>query len=141
MPEPGLGVRVKAARRNSYFTQWAAQFFVGAELTRRGYVVSYPLGNAPVTDLQVTSPRGYSFPLEVKGLKSQNYWLVKKPPKGRERFYIFVLVPTVPPFKPARYFVLSSTRLRKIHQDDPRWPGMNWGTVLKFEGGWESLPP
>ena len=36
-----------------YCVQWAAQFFVAAELTRRGYIVSFTLGNAPETDLHV----------------------------------------------------------------------------------------
>lgn len=128
------------ARRAAYFTQWAAQFFAGAELTRRGYMVSYPLGNAPATDLQITSPQGRSFCVEVKGLKSRNWWIVKRPSRRLHRFYVFVLVPTSTPFNPPRYFVLSADRLSRIHQDDPEWPGMTWGKVLQFENCWDNLP-
>jgi hypothetical protein len=126
--------------RAAYFTQWAAQFFAAAELSRRGYMVSFPLGNAPLTDLQVTSPDGHSFPVEVKGLKSPNWWIVKRPIKGRERFYVFVLAPVSAPFSLPRYFILSGDRLSRIHEDDPKWPGMTWGKVLPFENCWDTLP-
>jgi len=92
----GVDVRV-LTRRDAHFTQWAAQFFVAAELTRRGYLISFPLGNAPATDLQVTSPAGNSFPLEVKGLKSPNFWLIRRPQTGRQRIYALLLVPQEEP--------------------------------------------
>ena len=50
-----------------YQTQWAGQFYVAAELTRRGYLVSLTLGNAPVVDLLVVSPDGEHFGVDVKG--------------------------------------------------------------------------
>jgi hypothetical protein len=51
-----------------YKTQWAAQFYAAAELTRRGYLVSLTLGNAPVADLLAVSPSGKHFMVDVKGL-------------------------------------------------------------------------
>jgi hypothetical protein len=136
---PGPGVP-PAERRLGYFTQWAAQFFVGAELTRCGYVVSYPLGNAPVTDLQITSPTGDSFPVEVKGLKSANFWLVRKPDASRRRFYIFVLVSAVEPFSAPRYFIMTAKELAAIHLDAPKGAGANFGPVKAYENAWRTLP-
>ena len=39
-------------------SQWSGQFFTAGELTRRGYWVSIPLGNAPSTDIIAVSPFG-----------------------------------------------------------------------------------
>jgi len=54
-------------RGKKYFTQWASQFYVAAELVRRGYLVSLSFGNAPVVDLLVQSPKGILFTIDVKG--------------------------------------------------------------------------
>ena len=59
-------------------TQWAATYLVAAELTRRGYRVGWPMGNAPSKDLLVESPEGEKFEVDVKGgsYKSsvKSYW-------------------------------------------------------------------
>jgi transcriptional regulator with XRE-family HTH domain len=128
-------------RGSTYLTQWAAQFLVAGELTRRGYLISFPFGNAPATDIHATSPNGTSFPVEIKGLKSANFWLVRKP-RGKDlRLYILALVPQGEPLKAPRYFVLTAKDLLLIHVDDPKWPGMNWGAVLEYESRWDKLPP
>lgn len=44
-------------------TQWAATYLVAAELTRRGYRVGWPMGNAPSKDLLVESRKGRSLRL------------------------------------------------------------------------------
>ena len=44
--------------RKTEQTQWAATCLVAAELTKRGYRVGWPMGNAPTKDLLVESPRG-----------------------------------------------------------------------------------
>src|ERR1035437_4822615 len=86
------------AKDYGYNTQWAGQFFVADELTRRGYRVSFTLGNSPQTDLNVISPKGKSFRVEVKSQKSKNFWIVKKHDLLEDHYYIFVLVPaTAPP--------------------------------------------
>ena len=138
---------------SNYWTQWAAQFFVGAELTRRRYVASFTLGNAPRTDLLVTSRKGVGFRVEVKGLKSRNYWIVRPSSPDAHLFYVFVsLLKSDPP----RYFVLTSQQVRKVCSDkenearrraketgrpfDARWGGFNWGAVLEYEDKWDTLP-
>jgi hypothetical protein len=47
----------KIATREPHHTQWAAQFFVAGELCKRGYDVSFTMGNrTPIADLMVVSP-------------------------------------------------------------------------------------
>lgn len=130
-----------ATRLTRYHTQWAAQFFVAAELSRRGYLVSFPLGNAPASDLHVSSPSGRGFTVEVKGMRAVGYWLVRKPPRnGGRRYYILTYIPARGPFTPPRYFILTSKQVTAIHADDPRWPGFTWGKALPFENHWSRLP-
>ena len=138
---------------SNYWTQWAAQFFVAAELTRRGYLASFTLGNAPRTDLLVTSPKGVGFRVEVKGLKSRTYWIVHPTSADAHLFYVFV---SLLKSDAARYFVLTSQEVRKLCSNqenkgrrrakengrpfDARWGGFNWGTVLAYEDKWDVFP-
>lgn len=133
-----------------YQTQWAAQFFAAAELTRRGYLVSLTAGNAKFADLLVVSPNGVHFMVDVKGLAAQNFWLIKERPVTASHFYILVLVgepPAVPTF-----FVLSATELMRevvslkdqtLARGKP-WKasgaGINWGTALLHKDKWSILP-
>jgi hypothetical protein len=55
------GVEHPAAqpRGRGHQTQWAAQFAVASELCKRGYEVSFTMGNTtPIADLMVVSPVG-----------------------------------------------------------------------------------
>lgn len=47
-------------------TQWSGQFGVAHEMTRRGYLVSFTMGNAPAIDLLCRSPKDQDFSLQVK---------------------------------------------------------------------------
>lgn len=96
-------------RKNGYQTQWAAQFYAAAELTRRGYLVSLTLGNAPVADLLVASPSGNSFKVDVKGLAIRNFWLVQRRIPKDDLFYVFVYLPKSS--EAPRFFILSSKEL------------------------------
>ena len=45
-------------KRAPHRTQWAAQFAVASELCKRGYEVSFTMGNTtPLADLMVVSPK------------------------------------------------------------------------------------
>jgi hypothetical protein len=54
--------------------QWAAQFFVAAELTRKGYIISFTLGNTSETDLHVSNiDLSTQFRVDVKGHSKKNF--------------------------------------------------------------------
>ena len=84
-------------RKSGYQTQWAAQFYVAAELSRRGYMIALTLGNAPRTDLMATSPSGRFFRVEVKGQATKNFWLIRRHHADKDHFYVLVFVPRVGP--------------------------------------------
>jgi hypothetical protein len=51
------------------------------------------MGNHPVLDLMVISPKGVHFAIDVKGLYKPNPWFVKNKVLRNKRFYVFALVP------------------------------------------------
>src|ERR1700683_1792340 len=65
-----------AEKHSAHRTQWAAQFGVASELCKRGYQVALTMGNHPVVDLMVVSPKGKQFSIDVKGLYKRNFWVV-----------------------------------------------------------------
>jgi len=140
-----MGVRGKR-----YFTQWAAQFYAAAELTRRGYLVSLTLGNAPDCDLVVRSPSGIHFEIDVKGLSSPNFWLVQEREPRSDLYFMLVYLPPIP--ASPSFFILSSTELMAAIADLKRqtieagktWPasgaGITWGMGLAYKNRWPTLP-
>jgi hypothetical protein len=110
-----LGVQTPDTRKRSergYFTQWAAQFAVASELCKRGYVVSFTMGNTtPIADLMVVSPQGKMFLIDVKGLYRINPWLVKCKPVQANLFYALAFVPSD---TPNRFFVISQSEIDSL---------------------------
>lgn len=140
-----MGVRGKR-----YFTQWAAQFYAAAELTRRCYFVSLTLGNAPDCDLVVRSPEGTHFEIDVKGLSSRNFWLIREREPRSDLYFMLVYLPPTP--TAPEFFIVSSAELMKAIADlrqqtiatGKNWAasgaGINWGTGLAFKDCWHNLP-
>lgn len=137
-------------RGKRYFTQWAAQFFAAAELTRRGYLVSMTFGNAPDVDLFARGPQGSHFDVDVKGLSSHNFWLLQERVSRADLYYILVHVPKAPD-RPS-FFVLTSgeamTEITNLKQrtinSGGAWldsgAGFSWGTGLLYADRWSILP-
>jgi hypothetical protein len=140
-------------------TQWAAQFAVASELCKRGYQVALTMGNHPVVDLMVVSPKGIQFLVDVKGLhKGPNFWQVRrKEETDNKLFYVFALVPS-DTHKANRFFILTQSQVNdgiRIDWKDAKArrkakgrsgePADIKGVTWKFaecheKKGWESLP-
>jgi hypothetical protein len=139
-----------SADRKRYRTQWAAQFFAAAELTRRGYLVSFTLGNAPVVDLMAVSPTGTHFEIDVKGLSSKNFWLTQERESRDDLFYILVYLP--PDYRPPNFYIFTSKvlmeniRVLKTQtlESGKKWidrgAGINWRTALEYQDRWDLFP-
>jgi len=140
---------MKRSHFNRYRTQWTAQFYAAAELTRRGYLVSLTFGNAPRFDLIVVSPNGTPFTVDVKGQSTKNFWLIQPRDKNSDHFFVLIFLPKMP--ECPRYFILSSdklmdlreayrekTMLKRRYSDE--LGGINWSTAFEYENKWENLP-
>ncbi len=82
-------------KRSSHRTQWAAQFAVASELCKRGYEVSFTMGNTtPLADLMLVSPKTKAmFLIDVKGLYRPNPWVIRRKAIRNGLFYVFTFVP------------------------------------------------
>src|SRR6266700_2032822 len=81
-------------RQSSHQTQWAAQFAVASELCKRGYEVALTMGNHPLIDLMVISPKKHvQFQVDVKGQYKPNFWPVRPKKKTKNLFYVLAFVP------------------------------------------------
>lgn len=136
-------------RVDRYRTQWAAQFFVAGELTRRGYLVSLTFGNAPVSDLFVRSQNGVQFTVDVKGQSKKNFWLIQPRKPDPNHYFILVFLPQVP--QHPKFFILSSDELMKKREEykqsvllrrkyQDKTGGINWSTAFDYEDKWDVLP-
>lgn len=141
----------EATRNKGYYTQWATQFYVAAELTRRGYLVSLTLGTAPDTDLLVVSPSGKHFKVDVKGLRRLNWWILGRPEPQKDLFYVLVYVPDDVQ-QPPKFFVMicreAEDEIEK-HIEELKLKGrevteleygFSWKTAFKYENQWDKLP-
>ena len=144
-----MSLSTKFEKFKGYKTQWASQFYVAAELTRRGYLVALTLGNAQTTDLMVISQSGKQFKVDVKGLSRINFWLVKRRQEN-DLYYILVYLPE--DGKPPRFFVMTSEEVaNEIEQHKMSVEakgrvykkfseGFNWSVAFKYENKWDKLP-
>jgi hypothetical protein len=135
-----------------YQTQWTAQFYAAAELTRRGYLVAFTLGNAPATDLLVSRSDGKAhFRVDVKRQSTRNFWLVRGQEVEHDLYYVLVYIPRNLADHP-QYFILSSAEMTHESAQDRRaiesrgteyrenLAGMNWSAALKYKDRWNILP-
>ncbi len=130
-----------------YGTQWAGQFYVAAELTRRDCIVTFTLGNAPVTDLLVKAPNDKAFSIEVKSATTKSMYQMKKPPvpdNPEDLFWIFVLL--LKEDQP-KYFIVRSDKVLKLwHEWNDKFgpennrPGIDQSQLKPYENHWDILP-
>jgi hypothetical protein len=135
-------------KRSGHRTQWAAQFAVASELCKRGYEVSFTMGNrTPLADLMVVSPVGKEmFLVDVKGLYKKNPWIIKRKSIRDKLFYILAFVPTD---EANQFYVLSQQtthqlirkELRRLKRpDDYPLTGIGWKLALHYKNEWQALP-
>jgi hypothetical protein len=150
MERIGTLTRTAKAQR----TQWAAQFLAASELVRRGYVVSFTMGNhTPTADLMVGIPNGGTqFWVDVKGLSSNNAWLITPKPQHENLFYILVRVGirSGENRKNDRFFILSQKEMnqlldearaeREARNSTDKTEGFGFRHPRDYEDRWGSLP-
>lgn len=133
-----------------YSTQWAGQFYVAAELCKREFLMSFPLGYAKETDLMVTSPKGTAFRVEVKTQRTRNFWRYKQRDVSKDLFYIFVYLNEIE--QNPKFYILTSKEARLEwdeyyvrHPKEGRKPtdyglGTSFRSIEKYEANWRTLP-
>ena len=69
------GHELWAMKTNNYHIQWAGEFAIAAELSRRHYTVAFTLGSAPppAFDLVCVAPSGCPLKIEAKGTSGRSF--------------------------------------------------------------------
>jgi hypothetical protein len=139
-----------ATHRSKYQTQWSAQFLLAGELSRRGYMVSFTIGNAPTIDLNAISPSGVQFGIQVKGLKRSNFWLFERVEPRNDLFFAFVLVPEDLQKSPSFFIMPSIDAIRmwdeykdaciRRNSYTGKGMGINSKAPCPYNNNWKALP-
>ncbi|MGH7793106.1 MAG: hypothetical protein ACREOB_12405, partial [Thermodesulfobacteriota bacterium] len=103
-------IRNRKVRADGQITSLAGEFFVAAELLKRGLQTSVTFGNAKAIDLLTINPTtGRSFSVQVKALRATNYFPIKPASVKPNCIYVFVLLNK--PGIAVEYFVVPGTIL------------------------------
>lgn len=134
--------------------QWAAQFAVAAELTRRGYSVAFFLGNEPTHDALVHgSSSGSEFAVQVKGFQNRPRKaeaagtaipLGKLDRGDSSDIFTLVYVPQSP--EAFEFFVATRHELQGVRNSGgPPTGGFTahyvyYRDIVSFRNSWDKLP-
>jgi len=128
-------------RIDGQITGLAGEFFVAAELLKLGLQTSVTFGNAKQIDLFAhNSQTGKSFNIQVKALRTNNYFPIKYAKIEAQQIYVFVLLNK--PGKAVQYFVVPGSLLANEPQrfgksfQDPKFPCIHPKSLAEFEGAW-----
>ena len=111
--------RVSKQRSDGQKSGLAGEFFVAAELLKRGLQTSLTLGNAKSIDLFATNDKGTSFTIQVKALRIPNYFSIDLERVQDACYYVFVVLnkPDVPP----DYYIVPGCDLRSDPAKFGKW--------------------
>jgi hypothetical protein len=131
----------KKARADNQLSSLAGELFVAAELLKRDIQTSVTFGNAKAIDLLAHNPKiDHTFAVQVKALRTTNYFLISPAAVKPGHVYVFVLLNK--PGKPVRYFVVPGSVLANESErfgkafTDAKLPGIYPTTLREFEDAW-----
>jgi hypothetical protein len=141
-------------KRAIQHTSSAAVLATGAELSRRGYDVTFTLGNTRRVDMLCSVPDGQSFKVQVKGISTANAIYIDKSffdgSIQPDLFLVVVLVPPLGNDSLLRFFVLSHSdaknqfsKQRTFKGDGGPYKidgGLNFGSIKPYENAWNKFP-
>lgn len=131
----------KKPRADSQISGLAGEFFVAAELLKREIQTSVTFGNAKAVDLFAhNSKTGRSFTVQVKTLRTNNFYPISPDRINRAHVYVFVLLNK--PGQPVQYFIVPGSTL--VDEPgrfgrwftDPKFSGVRPRDLKEFEGNW-----
>jgi hypothetical protein len=132
----------KKERADGQMSGLAGELFVAAELLKRGLQTSVTFGNAKQIDLFAhNSQTGRNFNIQVKALRTKNYFPITHAKVKTEHVYVFVLLNK--PGEAVQYFIVPGAALaghpERFGKDfqHPTFPGIHPKVLGDFEGDWK----
>ena len=133
----------KKPRADSQISGLAGEFFVAAELLKRGIQTSVTFGNAKAIDLFARNTKtGRTFTVQVKTLRSKNSYPYPISPDRVKAEHVYVFVLLNKPDQPVQYFVVLGRILTDEPKrfgrsfTDPKFSGIRPHDLQDFEGNW-----
>ena len=126
-------------RVDGQMTGLAGEFFVAAELLKRKLQVSVTFGNAKSIDLFAINENGSKYTVQVKSVRTRNYFPIPRTAIKLEQVYVFVILNQ--PGQPVDYFIargeqLLEHELTKRFLNDPNVPGIRYKDLESFRNQW-----
>jgi hypothetical protein len=106
------------SRLDGQLSGLAGEFFVAAELLRRGHQVAVTMGNAKAVDLFVQNEAGDSFAVQVKTLRRSNAFIISPNRVSARHIYAFVILNDIS--ERPTFFLVRGRDL--LDQKDSFWP-------------------
>jgi len=135
------GMPIGAKRVDGQLTGLAGEFFVAAELSKRGLLTSVTFGNAKAIDLLAFNPQtDRSYTVQVKTIRKNNSFPISKDRVNRLHVYVFVQLNKAD--DAVQYFIVPGATLLDEAERfekwfvDPKFPGIRAKVLKPFEGNW-----
>jgi hypothetical protein len=136
-----MGQSATKTRADGQLSALAGEFFVAAELLKRGLQTSLTFGNAKSIDLLAHNPAiDHTFPVQVKALRKTNFFLISRDRVKAGHIYVFVLLNK--PGEAVQYFIVPGSLLANEPErfgkefQDPKLPGIHPKRLLEFAETW-----
>ena len=133
--------RTVKPRADGQLSALAGEFFVAAELLKRGLQTSVTFGNAKAIDLLTYNPAtGRTFLVQVKALRKKNYFPISRERVRAGHIYVFVLLNK--PGEAVQYCVVPGSVLaneaERFGKDfqHPTFPGIHPNRLQEFAEAW-----
>ena len=132
------------SRADGQMTGLAGELFVAAELIKRGLQTSVTFGNAKAIDILAYNPETKrSFVVQVKSLRSKNFFLISHNKIEPNHIYVFVLLNKIG--EQVRYFIVPGIDLHDAPETFSKWftsekmPGIHSNLLaeLGYENAWD----
>jgi hypothetical protein len=131
----------KKQRADGQISGLAGEFFVAAELLKRGIQTSVTFGNAKSIDLLAhNSESGKTFTVQVKALRFRNFFPIAHSRVEANHVYVFVILNG--PGQSVRYFIVRGSELARHPErfgdsfQATTFPGIKPAVLDKYEGNW-----
>jgi len=133
--------KTSRVRADGQMTGLAGEFFVAAELLKRGLQTSVTFGNAKSIDLLAHNPKtGKSFTVQVKAVRKRTPFPISHLRVQAHHTYVFVILNR--PNVEVEYFIVPGATLANEPERfskwfvDPRFPGIYPTFLASFADGW-----
>jgi len=135
--------RARKRTTDAQLTALSGEFFVAAELLKRGLQCSVTFGNAKAIDLFAYNPRlRKQFAVQVKALKAKAYFPISHAKVEAHCIYVFAILNK--PGKPVEYFVVPGgellrepDRFGKYFAHYPKFPGIYPRELEYYRDRWD----